>query len=128
MLFTLALLIGASAQQGGVTFRQPMVTVLDDEGAPLFRSSGQYALEVAKNSQASAFAYDLVTNRIRISAAGPALWVSCSELIAGPGVCDSQARPKTRSIRLLGKKSEESEPLTARGLPSCPGDPRCPKT
>lgn len=128
MWYLLALLSGVPEQQASVTFRNSIVTVLDGEGAPLFRSSGQYALAVANNSQASAFAYDQVTNRVRISAAGAALWVSCSDLISGPGVCDAQTRTKTRSIRLPGKKSDEPEPMTARGLPSCPGDPRCPKT
>lgn len=128
ILFLLALDMPIPAEP--LAFRQSMITVVDQQGSALFRSSGDYALAVAKNPGGKAFAYDRDKQQVRISAGEPALWVSCSDLVVGSSVCSDSVPPrsKTRSIRLPGKGNVPPSPEFARGLPSCPGDPRCPKT
>lgn len=110
-----------------IAFKHDDVLVVDAAGAPLFRSSRDYLLKMARNPTGAVVRHDPAGKRVLLSNAGPEYWVRCAELAPMATSCPAPpARPATRSIRIPSAGSPDAG-LAARGLPACPGDPRCPK-
>ena len=125
----LASTIAAASPAGDViTLKNADVMVVDAANQPLFRSSRDYLLKMANNPTGQVVRYDPVGKRVLVSSAGPEYWVPCAELAAMAASCPaSPSRPATRSIKI--PRGTAGDPgLASRGLPACPGDPRCPKS
>ena len=115
-----------------ITFRTADVLVVDGAGQPLFRSAGDYLLKAAGNPAGQVIRYDSAAQRVLVSKAGPEYWVRCADVAPMLSSCPAATpRPATRSIRIPRAAAQRGTPdpdLAARGLPACPGDPRCPKS
>lgn len=110
-----------------IAFKHADVLVVDAAGAPLFRSSRDYLLKMTRNPTGAVVRHDPAGRRVLLSNAGPEYWVGCAELAPMATSCPAPlAKPATRSIRIPRAGSPDAG-LAARGLPACPGDPRCPK-
>lgn len=121
-----ALAAGASALPETLEFRGKDVLVFDSAGIPIFRSSRSFLLKIAHNEEGTVVDYDPLLRRVRVSTIGTELWVHCGELQPMKTSCASaQTRP-----RRMRSSTEDSDALIeqlSRGLPACPGDPRCPR-
>lgn len=115
-----------------IVFKNTDVLVVDADGQPLFRSAGDYLLKTARNPAGKVIRYDPVGKRVLVSEAGPEYWVRCADLTPMQISCPAAPpRPATRSIRIprTGADGGSTHPgILGRGLPACPGDPRCPKS
>ena len=118
----------ASPASDVITLKNADVMVVDAANQPLFRSSRDYLLKMANNPAGQVVRYDPVGKRVLVSSAGPEYWVHCAELSPMAASCPaSPPRPATRSIKIPRGTAGDSG-LASRGLPTCPGDPRCPKS
>jgi len=127
----LAAAVSTTASPGGeaVAFRNVDVLVVDSADRPLFRSSRDYLLREAQNPTGQVVRYDPVARRVLLSTAGPEYWVRCAELMPMQASCPATpAKPATRSIRIPRSTEPNGPEHASRGLPACPGDPRCPKS
>lgn len=112
-----------------IAFRTADALVIDAANQPLFRASRDYLLKMARNPAGQVVRYDPVARRVLVSGAGaPEYWVRCADLMPMQASCPAMPpKPATRSIKLT--RGNGSDPaLAARGIPACPGDPRCPKS
>ena len=111
-----------------IALKNADVLVVDSADRPLFRSSRDYLLMMARNPAGNVVRYDPVARRVLVSSAGPEYWIRCAELSPMAASCPaSPPKPATRSIKF--SRGTPGDPgLASRGLPSCPGDPRCPKS
>lgn len=131
MLLLTALLALAAAEPAAdvIQYRAAEALVVDKDGKPLFRAPRDFLLQVSGNPEGRVVAYDPAARRVRVSEHQP-WWVPCSQLRPQAVACAEPARPKTRSITLPVQTSAPGDAMTGpngRGVPSCPGDPRCPK-
>jgi len=122
--------------------------VLDEHGQPVFRARADYVREYADNAQARVWEWDIENARVRITAHGdePAAWLSCDEVKAMPVACGHPLRvvgDRLEIGRLQGPPPPSTSPYgviehgsgsgkgrgyaaaPGRGVPLCPGDPRC---
>lgn len=129
MLFVVALLAGAQPAADTIQYRVPEALVVDKDGKPLFRAPRDFLLTVAGNPDGRVLAYDAERRRVRVSEHNP-WWIPCSQIQPQAVACaQPSAKPKTRSITLPAQvpaAGEATSEVDARGVPSCPGDPRCP--
>ena len=123
-----ALLAGTAAGHSHETiqYRKPEALVVDDKGKPLFRAPRDFLLQISGNVEGRVLDYDPSRRSVRVSAHHQ-WWLPCSQLQPQPICADPRKRP-TRAA-----DNEEAPPLgdlvmelEARGVPQCPGDPRCP--
>lgn len=133
MLLLAALLAGAAPEAPPESFqyRAAEALVVDKNGKPLFRTSRDFLLTVSGNPQGRVLAYDPEKRMIRVSDNNP-WWISCDQLQPLASACQAAApaKPKTRGIKLPPQSGDTSDIVVggfeSRGVPSCPGDPRCP--
>lgn len=129
MLLTALLALAASEPAGDIIqYRVAEALVVDKDGKPLFRAPRDFLLQISGNPDGRVVAYDPAGRRVRVSAHQP-WWIPCSQLQPQAVACSGPAKPKTRSISLPPQSAPLGEAVTeeaARGVPSCPGDPRCP--
>lgn len=120
----------ATANPGGevIAFKNADVMVVDAANQPLFRSSRGYLLKMARNPAGQVVRYDPAGKRVLVSSAGLEYWVRCAELAPMPSCPASPPKPATRSIKIPRSGAPADAGLASRGLPACPGDPRCPKS
>lgn len=124
-MLLVSLLAGAAAEPA-LAFRDETAIIYGDSREPKFRASRDYVLKLGSNPKGKTFDFDLVERRVKISAVGEGLWVGCDALKPGVAACDTmRGRIKMRSGNARRPGPVADEPL-GRGLPSCPGDPRCP--
>ena len=125
MLLLAALLGGAPVDPSADTiqYRQAEAVVVDKNGNPLFRAKRDFLLQVAGNPAGKVLAYDSVNRRVLVSDHNP-WWITCDQLQPQAVAC--AMRRQTRGGASRGPMPGLGEEM-ARGLPSCPGDPRCPK-
>ena len=111
-----------------ITPRNADMMVMDSANQPLFRSTRDFLLKMANNPTGQVVRYDPLGKRVLVSSSGPEYWVACAELSPMAASCPvSPPKPATRSIKF--PRSGGADPsVAARGLPACPGDPRCPKS
>jgi hypothetical protein len=125
-----ASLAGAStpAVNEVIAFRAGDALVVDAANQPLFRTSRDYLLKMARNPAGQVVRYDPLARRVLVSSVGPEYWLRCADLVPMQASCPAlPPRPATRSIKI--PRGDGSDPgVAARGLPACPGDPRCPKS
>lgn len=130
LLAFLLAVTGAAAHPAGdvIVLKNADVMVLDSASQPLFRSTRDYLLTMANNPTGTVVRYDPLGKRVLVSSAGPEYWVHCAELSPMTASCPAgPPKPATRSIKF--PRSTLADPsVAARGLPACPGDPRCPKS
>jgi hypothetical protein len=129
MLLLAAVLAGANAQPAVETiqYRTSEALVVDRDGKPLFRAPRDFLLQVSGNSQGRVLAYDAERRMILVSEHQP-WWIPCTQLQPQAVACAEVAKAKTRSIKLPGQTLDDgSAGLNAQAVPSCPGDPRCPR-
>lgn len=129
MLLFAALLAGANAEPAPeiIRYRVAEALVVDKNGKPLFRAPREFLLQISGNPGGHVLDYDPALRRVRVSDHN-SWWIPCSQLQPQTVACAVPAGRKTRSIGLpqanpLGPGIDEA---AARGVPSCPGDPRCP--
>jgi len=116
-------LLAAAAAEPGLQFREETAVVYDDAGVAKFRGTREFVLKAAHNPKGDTFSIDMLRRRVKISVTGEGLWVACSDLQPGVPACGAMpARPKQRR----GSSGLPVDQPLDRGLPSCPGDPRCP--
>lgn len=121
----------ATASPAGdvITLKNADVMVVDAANQPLFRSSRDYLLKMANNPAGQVVRYDPLSKRVLVSAAGPEYWIRCAELSPMAASCPaSPPQPATRSIKIPRGGTPADPSIASRGLPACPGDPRCPKS
>lgn len=129
MLLTVLLALAASEPAGDtIQYRVAEALVVDKDGKPLFRAPRDFLLQISGNPDGRVVAYDPAGRRVRVSAHQP-WWIPCSQLHPQAVACSVPAKPKTRSISLPPQSAPPGEAAieeAGRGVPSCPGDPRCP--
>jgi hypothetical protein len=133
MLFLAVLLGGAAADAALESFqyRAAEALVVDKNGKPLFRTSRDFLLTVSGNPEGRVLDYDAERRMVRVSDNNP-WWIPCDELQPLTNACQAgPSKPRTRGLRLPpqngGSDGGEAGGPAGRGVPSCPGDPRCPK-
>lgn len=125
------------------------VLVSDAKGKPLFKAKLEYILEASGNADRHVFLWDARTNRVLLGRVGSSdWWVSCNDLSGASVICtyDGNQRASMARTTLVAiengdaASSDFSAPVAspdgttgtsgkdskARGIPNCPGDPRCP--
>ncbi len=130
MMLLAALLAGTPAPgpvAETIEYRVSEALVVDKDGKPLFRAPREFLLQVSGNPDGRVVAYDAAARRVRVSEHQP-WWIPCSQLQPQAVACALPARPKTRSITLPPQSlpASDAQGPDTRGVPSCPGDPRCP--
>ena len=127
MLLLAALLAGPAAapMPDSIQYRVTEALVVDEDGAPLFRAPRDFLLKISGNPDGRVLAYDPARRMVRVSEHNK-WWIPCSQLQPQAIACAEPAKPKTRSISLPRQADASAPDLAARGVPSCPGDPRCP--
>lgn len=124
--------------QSAIELAGDTATVLDDRGRPIYKANREFLLTVARNPSGRIQEWDSVRQLVRISTGNaPSAWLSCKELKAMPIACtDVRLTASTNGkIEITGRAGRvraaasrnASGPAGATGLPTCPGDPRCPK-
>lgn len=126
-IFMLATAATANPAADIIAFKYADVLVVDAANQPLFRSSRDYLLKMANNPVGQVIRTDPLSKRVLVSSAGPEYWVRCAELSPMPSCPVTSAKPATRSIKIPRSGAPADAGLASRGLPACPGDPRCPK-
>ncbi len=128
MLLLAALLAGPAVGPAAesIQYRVPEALVVDKDGKPLFRAPRDFLLTISGNPGGRILAYDAVRRQVRVSEHN-SWWIPCDQLQPQTVACAQAPRPKTRSIKLpqAGAGDTAIAP-EGRGVPSCPGDPRCP--
>jgi len=129
MLLLAVMLAGTAVGPAAETiqYRVPEALVVDKDGKPLFRAPRDFLLTISGNPDGRVLAYDAARRQVRVSDHNP-WWIPCSQLQPQAVACAEAPRPKTRSIRLpqSGATADAATAPEGRGVPSCPGDPRCP--
>ena len=108
-----------------IRFKARQALVSDAAGIPLFIGTRDFVLKKAHNETGTVVAYDPSTKRVRVSTIGTELWLSCAELESMASSCAQQSVPRRR-LRGAEQSPGDYSMIAAR-VPSCPGDPRCPK-
>lgn len=134
-------IIFVGAAQPVVTFNGEKATALDADGQSLFRSSRSYVLEFAKNRDGLVSEWRPSAGIVRISRTGdPEVWLRCADLRSMVIAC-SKLQFDVRGGQVLrvsepgvvapGRSSSQVPGTqigpSTRGVPDCPGDPRCPR-
>ena len=97
-------------------FRESHATVYDDARQAMFMAERAYALRTAANDRGEVF--ETRNGMVRITPEGTAgMWLDCADLARGLSHCAARGK----IINGVG------EPTQMRSLPTCPGDPRCPR-
>ena len=123
MVLLAALLAAVAAEPAALAFREETAVVYDDAGVAKFRGTRDFVLKVGGNPKGKIVDFDMVKRRVKVSAKGEGLWILCNDLQPGVAACGAvPARPKQRR----GSAGTVADQPLDRGLPSCPGDPRCP--
>ena len=127
MMLLTALLMGAAAAPTGdmIQYRVTEALVVDKDGKPLFRAPRDFLLTISGNPDGRVLAYDAAKRMVRVSEHNP-WWIPCSQLQPQSVACAEAPKRKTRSISLPRSTADDATAPDARGVPSCPGDPRCP--
>lgn len=128
LLLLAALLAGADAPPATemIQYRASEALIIDNDGKPLFRAPRDFLLQVSGNPEGRILAYDAERRRIRVSE-HQKWWIPCAQVQPQAVACAGTEKRKTRSIELPAQSSDEGiAGPDARGVPSCPGDPRCP--
>ncbi len=132
MLLLAALLAGAAEPPADtIQYRVTEALVVDKAGKPLFRAPRDFLLTISDNPEGRVIAYDAERRVVRVSEHNP-WWIPCDQLQPLANACQAAApKPKTRGLKL--PPQGDAPPADAalagpdgRGIPSCPGDPRCP--
>ena len=130
MLLFAVLFAGAELGHDRIEFRTSEAVVVDKTGKPLFRTDKDFLLRVSGNSQGNVVGYDPQNRRVLISPLN-SWWIHCDQLLPQTVACATE-RParKTRSVTLsdLAGSTPDIKPGESQGIPSCPGDPRCPSS
>jgi hypothetical protein len=118
---------GAVLSPEPIEFRAEQALVVDKAGKPLFRSDKNFLLTVAGNAQGTVVSYDQQNRRVLISPHN-SWWINCDQLQPQNVVCADKPARKTRSVTFsdLSGPAPAQKPGELQGIPSCPGDPRCP--
>ena len=131
-MMLLAILLAGTAEPATETihYRAPEALVVDQAGKPLFRASRDFLLTISGNPDGRVIAYDPERRAVRVSEHQP-WWIPCSQLQPQTVACAATAKPKTRGLKLPPQSAAglDGTAITGpdgRGVPSCPGDPRCP--
>jgi hypothetical protein len=128
MLLLAALLAGPAVGPAAdsIQYRVAEALVVDKDGKPLFRAPRDFLLSVSGNPDGRVIAYDAARRMVRVSEHNP-WWIPCNQLQPQAVACAEAPKPKTRSISLpRAVPAGEAMAPDGRGVPSCPGDPRCP--
>ena len=126
LVLIVAAVLGSASGTDAIRFKAPEVLVSDSDGVPLFRGRRDFVLKIARNPAGEVVAYDERTRRVRVSKVGTELWLSCADLEPMSTSCTPSARRNVRSGALRGA-GEATVEQAAAGVPSCPGDRRCPR-
>lgn len=131
-MFLLAALLAAAAPAAEtIHYRVTEALVVDKDGKPLFRAPRDFLLTIAGNPDGRVIAYDSERRAVRVSEHNP-WWIPCDQLQPLALACQAAApKPKTRGLKLPPQSGAAPDDTAmtqpdARGVPSCPGDPRCP--
>jgi hypothetical protein len=113
-----------------VRFKSKEVLVSDSDGVPLFLAKRDFVLKLGHNPPGEVIAYDARSKRVRVSKAGTELWLYCSDLEPMKASCPAAAVRTARSAAIRGSYGDAaaSAKVSAREVPVCPDDPRCPLT
>ena len=107
------------------------VTVYGDDAQPRFATTRAFLEQLAAPGTLRLWAWDQANKRVRVSAEGPGLWLSCADLATMPLVCATRLHIENMNIIVDGltpRRGRSGAGLPpAAGLPMCPGDPRCPQ-
>lgn len=126
MMLLAALLAGIAAEPvESIDYKVAEALVVDKDGKPLFRASRDFLLSIAGNPEGRVLAYDPGRRMIRVSEHN-SWWIPCSQLRPQAVACAEPPRRKTRSITWPSSPGDPAISPEARGVPNCPGDPRCP--
>ena len=126
----------AEAPAPTVKLSAPVAIAYDMVYEPRFEAELPYILQVAANPEGRVFGYDKRRRMVRVSPDGAdPVWLSCDQLeptdsYCGPSTDGATAtRPAPPRAAAPRRKARMGAVRgdSARGLPSCPGDPRCPK-
>lgn len=115
----------ASPSQDVVVFKSSDILVIDAAGLPLFRGTREYILQLGNNPAAHVIAYDPWSRRVQVSRTDRELWIPCDGLEPMRASCPVMP-PRSGGRGSVDEPAGASGPH-GRGLPLCPGDPRCPK-
>lgn len=107
-----------------IRFKARQALVSDSAGDPIFIGTRDFVLKKAHNQAGTVVRYDALSKRVRVSTVGTELWLSCSELEPMASACPPAV--PSRRLRSVGQPAEGTA-MSRAGVPSCPGDPRCPK-
>jgi hypothetical protein len=127
-VFVLAAISGAASSPDTIRFKAKEVLVSDSAGVPLFRGRRDFVLKLGHNPGGEVVAYDARTKRVRISKAGTELWVDCADLEPMTSSCQPLHRQaRAGAIRGTDDRESSQDALVSPDVPTCPGDPRCPR-
>ncbi len=130
MMLLAALLAATGPATETIQYRVTEALVVDKNGKPLFRAPRDFLLTISGNPEGRVIAYDPERRAVRVSEHQP-WWIPCDQLQPLVLACEAAApKKKTRGLK-LPPQSGGADDLAAtepdsRGVPSCPGDPRCP--
>jgi hypothetical protein len=126
MLHSVLIILAAGtipADSEAIRFKADSALVSDALGRPLFRAGPDYLFPLAGNPGGKVVRYDSARRRVLVSAAAPEWWVDCEDLQPTGETC---APLRRRGANRAAADTPPSLDL-GRGVPSCPGDPRCPR-
>lgn len=136
MMLLSALLAAALAEPASgpapefIRYRVAEALVVDKNDKPLFRAPRDFLLTISGNPEGRVLAYDAARRAVLVSEHNP-WWIPCDQLQPLGNACQAAApKPKTRGLKLPPQSDAPADAALAgpegRGVPSCPGDPRCP--
>lgn len=123
LLAVLLHLAAGAAAEPALRFKADSVMVSDALGRPLFRAGPAYLFPLAGNPDGRVIRYDSSRRRVLVSAGAPEWWIDCAELEPAGDTC----APLRRRGANRGASDTPAALELGRGVPSCPGDPRCPR-
>lgn len=126
MLHSVLILLAAgtaTAEPEPIRFKADSAVVSDALGRPLFRAGPAYLFPLAGNPGGKVVRYDSARRRVLVTAASPEWWLDCAELEPMAEAC---APLRRRGANRAAADTPAALDL-GRGVPSCPGDPRCPR-
>lgn len=126
MLHSVLILLAAgtvAAEAEPIRFKSDSALVSDALGRPLFRASPAYLFPLAGNPGGKVVRYDSARRRVLVSTSAPEWWVDCGEIEQAGETC----APLRRRGANRGAADTPAALDLGRGVPSCPGDPRCPR-
>lgn len=126
--------VGGPAQV--VQWAEAEAVAYGDDDTPLFAGSRDFVLAFAGNPDGTVHAWDTARQKVRVSGEGrDGVWLACQDLAPMSIACETSFRlsddgellvDSAVRVRPPTRGSVINEP-SARGLPVCPRDPRCPK-